>query len=77
VRRNHITCRAVPHPDMNTPADRIRKALETRDAAELQWSLDHARARVDSAPDENIARYWKKVVERIEEAAPSETPERS
>ena len=54
---------------MNTPADRIRKALETRDAAELQWALEHARTRVESAPDENIAGYWQKVVARIEEAS--------
>jgi hypothetical protein len=53
---------------MNTPADRIRKALQTRDEAELQWALDHARSRVESAPDESIASYWKKVIQRIEGA---------
>jgi hypothetical protein len=52
---------------MKTPADRIRKALQTRDADELQWALDHARSRVESATDETIAGYWKKVIQRIEQ----------
>ena len=53
---------------MNDSADRIRKAIESRDAAELQWALEHARTRVESAPDENIASYWQKIIQRIEDA---------
>lgn len=49
------------------PADRIRRALTTRDAAEVEWSLEHARERAESAPDETIAEYWRRIVRRLEQ----------
>ena len=49
-----------------TPADRIRRALATRDAAEVEWALEHANARIESAPDENIANYWREIVRRLQ-----------
>lgn len=48
-------------------AERIRKALGSRDKVELEWALSHARERAD-ASDEELKKYWEEVVRRIESA---------
>jgi hypothetical protein len=55
-----------------TDAERIKLAMETRDAAELQWAREHATMRAETATADNLRNYWLEIVRRIETAAAGE-----
>jgi hypothetical protein len=51
-----------------TEGERVRRALATREFAELEWALGYTRERVEGSASEGIRGYWVEIVRRIEEA---------
>ena len=54
-----------------TDAERVRRAIAERDSEELLWALDYARNRAQSAPSDELRRYWDQIIQRIETASAS------
>jgi hypothetical protein len=52
--------------------ERIRRALATRDEAELSWARDLATSRLEAAAEEGLRGYWREIVRRIDEAMTAE-----
>lgn len=54
-----------------TDGERVRRAMETKDGAELDWALGYTRERLQTAASEAIRGYWVEIVRRVEEALAS------
>jgi hypothetical protein len=52
--------------------ERIRRALATRDEAELRWARELAASRLAGATEDGLRGYWREIVRRIDEAMTAE-----
>ena len=51
-----------------TDGERVRRAMASGDAAELEWAAGYTRGRMEASESDSIRRYWVEIVRRIEEA---------
>ncbi len=49
-----------------TDAERVRRALNSGDVAELEWARDHVQTRADAAPADDVKKYWLEILRRID-----------